>query len=159
MRLHKQNDGFTIIELLIVTIVIGILLTLVLTTYSGVQAKNRNSTRQSRIDTLQAQLETYYAQYSKYPTLAEVNSTSWVKANLKDMPSNTLSDPHWNKDNKNCTVAGMVVLSNAPAENCFAYQVTASDGSVCDNVKALCAQYTLTSKLEGGSKYVKGSLN
>ncbi|MGF7229476.1 MAG: type II secretion system protein [Candidatus Saccharibacteria bacterium] len=159
MRLHKQNNGFTIIELLIVTIVVGVLLTLVLTTYSGVQAKNRNSTRQSRIDTLQAQLETYYAQYSKYPTLANVNNASWVKANLKDMATNTLSDPHWNKNNKNCTANGAAILSSNPVENCFAYQVTASDGSPCDNVKELCAQYTLTAKLEGGSKYVKGSLN
>lgn len=159
MRLHKQNGGFTVIELLIVTIIIGILLTLVLTTYSGVQAKNRNTTRQSRIDNLQAQLETFYAQYSKYPTLANVNDTAWVKANLKDMPAKTLADPHWNKNNKDCTANGAATLSSAPAENCFAYQVTSSDGSACDNVKTLCAQYTLTAKLEGGTKYVKGSLN
>ncbi len=159
MRLHKQSDGFTIIELLVVTVVIGVLLTLVLTTYSGVQAKNRNSTRQSRIETLQAQLETYYAQYTKYPTTANVNDASWRKANFKDFASDGLQDPKWNDKNKSCTTKDMAVVTTSPTSHCFTYQVTTSDGAACDNAKQLCAQYTLTTMLEGGGKYVKSSLN
>ena len=34
-----KNQGFTIVELLIVIVVIGILATLVITTYNGVQSK------------------------------------------------------------------------------------------------------------------------
>lgn len=159
MRLRKDHDGFTIIELLVVTIIVGILSTLVITTYSGVQAKNRNSNRQAAIDTLQSQLETYYAQFSTYPTLANVNDASWRKANLKGLSSDSIKDPQWSGDVAACTKDNSPILSDAPATNCYTYQATTSDGSHCDNNKAACAQYTLTAKLEGGGKYVKSSLN
>jgi type II secretory pathway pseudopilin PulG len=47
------------IELVIVIIILGILLTVVATTYRGVQAKNRNNQRETNITTLQGGLETY----------------------------------------------------------------------------------------------------
>lgn len=157
--LFKQANGFTIIELLIVVIIVGILATLVATTYGGVQAKNRNSDREANLDTLQSQLETYYAQYSKYPTLASINDANWRKQNLKDLSSNTIQDPRWSKDNQSCTTNNVAVLSASPASNCYAYQVTTAEGASCDNSAAMCAQYTLTAQLEGGGKYVKSSLN
>lgn len=159
MRLRTNRDGFTIIELLVVTIIVGILLTLVITTYSGVQAKNRNSDRQAAIDTLQSQLETYYAQYSVYPTLSNVNDTTWRQANLKKVQASSIKDPRWSESDAACTKSNVPVLSDSPADNCYSYQVTTSDGSPCDNKKSMCAQYTLTAKLEGGGKYVKSSLN
>lgn len=155
----NKTGGFTIIELLVVVIIVGILATLVATTYGGVQAKNRNSDREASLDTLQAQLETYYAQYSKYPTLANINDASWRKANMKDLATSTLKDPQWAKDNTHCTTSGNAVLSGTPGSNCFAYQVTTSEGAACNNVEAACTQYTLTAQLEGGDKYVKSSLN
>lgn len=159
MRLRKNHGGFTIIELLVVTIIVGILSTLVITTYSGVQAKNRNSNRQAAIDTLQSQLETYYAQYSVYPTLSDVNTASWRKANLKELSNDSIKDPRWSQDATACTKNNSPILSDTPTTDCYTYQVTTSDGSPCDNDKAVCAQYTLTAKLEGGGKYVKSSLN
>lgn len=159
MNIRKPAAGFTIIELLIVLVVIGILSTLVITTYSGVQSKNRNNDRQANIDTLQGQLETYYAQHNMYPTLANLNNAEWRKANLKALATDGLKDPSWNKDNKICTVDGKAIASNEPADNCYAYQVTTADGSACDNKATPCAQYTLTAKLEGSGKYVKSSLN
>lgn len=159
MNIRKSAHGFTIIELLIVLVVIGILSTLVITTYSGVQSKNRNNDRQATIDTLQGQLETYYAQNNMYPTLGNVNSAEWRKANLKGLPNDALKDPSWDKDNKSCTFNNEPTASTEPADNCYAYQVTTADGSACDNQATPCAQYTLTAKLEGSGKYVKSSLN
>lgn len=159
MRSRKNYDGFTIIELLVVTIIVGILSTLVITTYSGVQAKNRNSNRQAAIDILQSQLETYYAQYNTYPTLANMNDANWRKNYIKESSNNSIKDPRWNDKVTACEKNNTPILSSSPADNCYAYQVTTSDGSMCDNDKAQCAQYTLTAKLEGGGKYVKSSLN
>jgi type IV pilus assembly protein PilE len=159
MHVRQNDSGFTIIELLVVALVVGILSTLVITTYSGVQAKNRNSNRQASIDMLQSKLETYFAQNNTYPTLANVNDPSWRKANLKDLDDKDIRDPRWSKDIAACTKDGTAVLSASPTATCYSYQVTTSDGSVCDNKGALCAQYTLTTMLEGGGKYVKSSLN
>src|SRR5687767_438692 len=102
-RIHLgREQGFTLIELLIVSIVVGILATLVAMTYSGVQAKNRNAQRQTDIQKIQRQLETFYAQHSKYPSLNELSSADWRKDNLKDFPSDSIRDPQWKADDNKC---------------------------------------------------------
>lgn len=160
MRLRKNNSsGFTIIEILVVLVIIGILSTLVVSTYSGVQVKNRNKDRQANIDTLQGQLEIYYAKYSKYPSLAQMNDGNWRKTNMKTLADDAVKDPRWSDKVTACTTAGVAVLSSSPAVNCYAYQPVTPEGASCDNTKAICGQYTLTAMLEGGGKYVKSSLN
>ncbi|HSW74799.1 MAG TPA: prepilin-type N-terminal cleavage/methylation domain-containing protein [Candidatus Saccharimonadales bacterium] len=159
MRVRKNSSGFTIIEILVVLVIIGILLTLVISTYSGVQAKNRNNDRQSGINLLQGQLEVYYAQYSKYPTLAEMNSANWRANNMKTLPNSGIQDPQWSVKVTNCTSGGVAVLSASPTASCYSYQPVGPDGSACDNEKVVCGQYTITAMLEGGGKYVKSSLN
>jgi prepilin-type N-terminal cleavage/methylation domain-containing protein len=157
----QKQQGFTVIELMIVTVLLIILATIVGLTYSGVQTKNRNSERQSTIDTIQGQMEAYYAQYNKYPTLANLNDGNWRSKNTKSLDNNVLQDPRWSASNKQCTNtdAGKAIAANQPAINCYSYQVTSSDAGACDNIKTDCAHYTLTANLEGGQKYVKSSLN
>lgn len=155
----KREQGFTLIELLIISIVVGILATLVAMTYSGVQVKNRNANRQANIDTVQSQLETYYAQYTKYPSLTELNDAAWRKTNLKELNIGDMRDPRWNKNTKGCTANGQSGFSGKPVEHCYSYQATQADGSQCDTSGDICTQYTLTATLEGGEKYVKSSLN
>ncbi|HKU18967.1 MAG TPA: hypothetical protein VJP80_06910 [Candidatus Saccharimonadales bacterium] len=155
----SQSVGFTIIELLVAVVLLVILGSLVALTYSGVQAKNRNSTRQTAIDTLQGQLEAYYAENSKYPSLAELNNPTWRSQKLKNLPTNGLQDPRWNVSIKNCTSGNKAIVATAPTANCYSYQVTAANGDACDDVTADCAHYTLTALLEGGDKYVRSSLN
>lgn len=159
LRPHKQNAGFTLIEILVVLILVGILSTIVISTYSGVQAKNRNNDRQAHINSLQGQMETYYAEFSKYPSLAEVNSSNWRKTNLKTLNNDTLRDPSWSDKNSNCTLDHQPILASQPATDCFSYQPVAADGSACDNSKIVCAQYTLTAMLTDTGKYTKSSSN
>jgi prepilin-type N-terminal cleavage/methylation domain-containing protein len=159
LRHNRATAGFTVIELMVVIIILLILGALIALTYSGVQAKNRNSARQNAINITQAQLEAYYASTNKYPTLAELSNAAWRTANLKHLPADAIQDPHWNKSVKSCTKDGKVIAASQPSANCISYQVTSSDGSACDNVKTMCAHYTLVAILEGGEKYVKSSLN
>ena len=124
------------------------------------QAKKRDDKRQASIDTVQSQLETYYAQYSQYPTLANLNNASWRQTYLKNLPASDLADPHWSTKATACTTAGSSVVVATVAKNCYTYQVTNINGTACDNTdKNACAHYTLTALLEGGEKYVKTSLN
>jgi prepilin-type N-terminal cleavage/methylation domain-containing protein len=159
MHTPNRNNGFTIIELMVVIVLVLILAALVIFTASGVRAKNRNTDRQTAINTAQAQLETYYAQTNKYPTLGNFNDAAWRAQNLTKLKAASSQDPRWSAQIPDCTANGKAVFSAKPAANCYSYQVTGSDGSPCDNTTIDCAHYTLTALLEGGERYVKSSLN
>ena len=93
ISLKKRNQGFTIVELLIVIVVIGILALLVITTYSGIQQKARNSKRQADVKSLQTQIEAFFSQNGYYPSRTDMNTGSWLTSNMKSLDQNALIDP------------------------------------------------------------------
>jgi prepilin-type N-terminal cleavage/methylation domain-containing protein len=156
---HKSNNGFTIIELLVVVIVLCILASLVAFTYSGVQSKNRNAERKADIDSVKGQLEAHYAASNTYPTFVNMADPAWRATNLKRLKNEAIQDPHWKTTVAACTAKNKPTVAAKPTIGCYSYQVTGTDGSACDNDKTPCAHYTLSSLLEGGEKYTKSSLN
>ena len=155
ISLKKRNQGFTIVELLIVIVVIGILALLVITTYSGIQQKARNSKRQTDIQSVQTQLEAFYSQNGYYPSLTDMNNGSWLTSNMKSLDQNALIDP------SNPTQSKTLVA--APAAKSYAYAVTDSSGASCESTDTNCAKYTLTATYEGtvngASTYTKSNLD
>ena len=157
MKFHRhQSAGFTIIELVVVIIILCILGTLVAFTYSGVQAGNRDKERQADIETLQSQLEIYYAVNNKYPSVAEINTPDWRAANMVNLKEETLKDPQWSS-NGSCAQADKPIL--AAGEPCYTSEVLAADGAACNNTTAICARYTISATLENNQAFVKASLN
>lgn len=149
VRLTLQR-GFTVIELIVVIVVIGILLTVVFVTQNGVAQQQRDDERRRDIAELRSNLEGYYAQHDKYPTLKELNNPDWRKANLKSLDNEVLVDP---------LNAGSSTLVAAPAEKSYSYAVRAADGNDCDNQEKPCTQYTLSARLEDGTSVTKNNLN
>lgn len=145
----KKQQGFTIVELLIVIVVIGILAALVITTFTGIQRKARDTERQTDIKAVHGQVEAYYAQNGRYPTLANVNDSSWRSSNMKGLDAEALKDPKGTAS----------TLASAAAANVYSYDVQRSGGGTCDNSTNDCAEYTLTATLEGGGTYTKTNLN
>ncbi len=154
----RASQGFTIIELMVVIVILFILAALIALTASGVQSRNRNGDRQTDIDTLRAQLETYYAATDTYPTLDNINDPAWRGKNMPRLKDSALNDPRWDTDLA-CSKNDKTTLSPTPLPDCYSYQVKGTNGGECDNSKTPCAHYTLTATLEGGEKYVKSSLN
>jgi prepilin-type N-terminal cleavage/methylation domain-containing protein len=156
-KLNRQSRGFTIIELLIVLIVIGILVAIVFSTYSGIQAKNRNTKRETDIENLQSQLESFYSQNDYYPSLGDINSASWRKTNMPTLNVSYMIDPSSKMTTANVTLAA------SPQSDVYSYNVTDSSGDSCENHDVNCAVYTLTATFEGtvnGSKtFAKNSLD
>ena len=140
VSLKNKSKGFTIVELLIVIVVIGILATLVIVTFTGIQQKARNSQRQSDLQALQTQLEAFYSQNGYYPALADINTTSWRDSNMKNLDKNAMIDPS-NSDQTSAT------LASEPAAKVYSYEVTDSDDAACSG--ETCAKYTLTATYEG----------
>lgn len=89
----EKSGGFTIVELLIVIVVIGILAAIVIVSYSGIQQRATDAVRQSDIDATAKALELYYVDNGKYPNYGtEFSLRAWVEANLK-LPESSLIAP------------------------------------------------------------------
>lgn len=83
--MRKTINGFTLVELLIVIVVIGILAAITLVAYNGVQAKARDSNRQSGISDIVKALQLYYIDNGSYPlencTSSCLINTGWSDTN------------------------------------------------------------------------------
>jgi type II secretion system protein G len=65
--------GFTIVELLIVIVVIGILAAITIVAYNGIQSRARDTARTSGINGVQKALELYRVDNGAYPSVGTDN--------------------------------------------------------------------------------------
>lgn len=69
------SRGFTIVELLIVIVVIGILAALVVTAFNGIQNRANDTSIQTDLRNASQKIETFYVDNGDYPnTVAEIQS-------------------------------------------------------------------------------------
>jgi prepilin-type N-terminal cleavage/methylation domain-containing protein len=79
----KALGGFTIVELLIVIIVIGILATFAIITYSGIQQRAHDVRTQSDINNMQKLVEIYNNEYGSYPKTTNNPQANWHAADVR----------------------------------------------------------------------------
>jgi len=153
----RFQKGFTIVELLIVIVVIGILAALVITTYSGIQEKGRNTERTTDLKAIQGQLEAYYASNGVYPKLADLNTQPttgnwWIQDNMKGLDKEALRDPKGTGYTLGSSTSGV--------KDQYQYAPSGDDGADCSEATVDCTSYVLTAKPEGsGADIVYKSLN
>jgi prepilin-type N-terminal cleavage/methylation domain-containing protein len=91
----KSKFGFTIVELLVVIVVIGILAAITLVSYNGITQKAIVSGIQSDLTNASQQLKIYYQLYSSYPTTMVGNCPTAPTADnaycIKASTGNTLT--------------------------------------------------------------------
>ena len=136
-----KQQGFTIVELLIVIVVIGILAALVITTFTGIQQQARDTERQTDINAIHSQLEAYYAQNGYYPGDAEI-----TVGNLQGLDPEALIAPGGN------TAPGTAASTTTQ------YHYNAMPDA-CAIATTDCTSYTLNATLEAGGTHDKNSLN
>lgn len=82
--MQKNQKGFTIIELLVVIVIIGILVALALPNLFAAQARGRDTDRKNELKNAQQQLETYHSDNGQYPE----NWETVVEEELRTGPRN-----------------------------------------------------------------------
>ena len=117
--MRKEQKGFTIIELLVVIVIIGILVALALPNLFAAQARGRDSDRKNELKNLQQKLETYF------------NDNGAYVAALADLTPAPTADE-----------------TTDPRNNAYTYTATASGGGACTTAADDCASYTLVANLE-----------
>lgn len=135
----KNNNGFTIVELMITVVVIGLLVSVAIFGYSRVQIDARNSARTSKVKILTEALEKYYGKNGEYPSCsAMTQSASLVTTNvLPGLDPNVLVAPGAPSGTTNSITCTALSGSGPDA---FAY---IGDGSTTCATGSACIQYTL----------------
>jgi prepilin-type N-terminal cleavage/methylation domain-containing protein len=144
---NRTSKGFTIVELLIVIVVIGILAALVIVQFTNVQARARDAERKSDIRAIQSKVAEYYALNGFYPiTLAGVAS---LPSDACKAPggTGTCAAPNYNykayKTGTTVNTTGTTDCDNT-ADNCISYIIyTPSSGAGA--METLTNPYSVTS--------------
>lgn len=146
MTTQTNQKGFTIIELLIVIVVIGILAAITAIALGGANARARDAKRESDVKSLQTALEAYYTiGNSQYPTEANMNDATFRSENFQGLDESVFQDP--NADDSQ--------LASGATANQYSYEATPEN---CDNTTTVCDGYTLTVTLEEGDDITRTNL-
>lgn len=86
MNMNIKNRGFTIVELLVVIVVIGILAAITMVSYSGVTSKANTAANKSNAASVMQAADAYFAENGVYPTTVANLGAGSVK-----LPSNISS--------------------------------------------------------------------
>lgn len=145
VSLKQRQSGFTIVELLIVIVIIGILATLVIVTFSGVQQRARDSERKTDVNALAGQLEAAYANVGYYPGLAGFNDAATRSTLEIKLDTKALADPK-NKGQESLVAGEATQAAFASADWRYHYDATGCTGT---GTAEQCTGYKLSTYLEG----------
>jgi len=118
-----SSHAFTIVELLIVIAIIGVVSTLGVIGFNGVQKDARDKARDSQTTIIANALEKYYDDNNEYPSVALMTSQNvdLIKQKLKISDSTVLKFPQ-------ASTASSIATSN-PSPTQLAYSANTSDSS------------------------------
>jgi len=140
----KRISGFTIAELMVVIIVIGILTAISVVAYDRVEADARDASRESTIAVIQDGLERYYRTNGEYPSVPQITGSRNAAKDVLDVQEDQLTMPRlpeW-RDNP-------LVNWGNPDNDTIVYSGT---GSTCTSTSGGCTTYTLRYNQEQGGE-------
>ena len=120
-----KNQGFTLVELLIVIVIIAILTVVSLVAYNGLQNQAKTSAAKSTVDSVAKKAELYNTEEGKYPedltklTTADTNKSYYIApANVAELGTGTFGSdtPTTTVKYTKCTTTGTADPTGAKIE-------------------------------------------
>lgn len=117
-NIKKDQKGFTIVELLIVIVVIGILAAITIVAFNGIQNRANATAAEALATDVIKKAEAYNAVQGSYPTISQLKGTTINEAKLDTKLTTALRDTGGgtspDKDNGK-TVVGYTVCGTSAA--------------------------------------------
>ncbi len=86
---HNKYNAFTLVEILIVVVILGILAAIVVPQFANASSSAQSSSLKGSLQVIRSQIELYHAQHdSTYPTLAQLNAAWNVLTSRTDSAGN-----------------------------------------------------------------------
>lgn len=147
--MRKNWAGFTIVELMVAMVIIGILATIVIVNFNGIQIRARDNERKTEIETLGSYLEREFQKNGKYPTAATMTGTvASVQAVLTSLPPNVLAAPDV-PSGTNSVV--LYAVASPPSTTQYAYWTPSSAACTASYTVTSCATFVLAYRSEATS--------
>lgn len=155
-----NRRGFSVVELLIIIVVMGILLTLAVVNLRSSQINGRDAERKADIESIMSHLETFYTtgtdgsiEVGRYPSTAIIGNETTL---LRDIDTNSLMAPGIDtisntfkaSDNTGVIVQTTAAVSPQPTIDQYVYQPIKRDGTLCTTETDECRSYNLYYMLE-----------
>ena len=153
---HRQQFGFSTLELVVIFAIVVILASFIASKYTAVSQAHRDDTRKNDITSLQLGIQSYWAQTGNFPSVAQMDSATFRNSSLNKLDTRAAQDPRWNSHNKYCARAGTLTFEDSiiPHVGCYGYVATPAG---CDNKAVACTGYSLNAHLENVTYYSKSS--
>lgn len=160
MLKKSSQKGFTIVELLIVIVVIGILAALVLNTFAGVQRRARDTQRRTDVNSIATNLEVYYNDNGGYPLAATVANLASIDPEALKAPNSTVTTVKSLSAAATADTNASTGLSPASTSEVYGFWPLQANGTTTCST-APCAKFKLYWVNEDGTVAVqtKSSLN
>ena len=120
---QDRNSGFTLMELLVVIVLLGILIVVGLGSFQSATRKSKDSQRKANLKSVSIALEAYFNDAGQYPN--DDGLGHMVVANC----SSTYSYCPWGSTMKNSTTMYMALLPIDPGTNAYWYKVGTNNTS------------------------------
>lgn len=149
----KNKLGFTIVEVTITLVIIGLLVSIGIFGYTRIQAESRDSQRTARISILTEALEKYFAKNGEYPSCSAMTQSADIVANsvLPGLDKTALVAPKAPAGTTNSITCTAIVGASGP--DVFAY---VGDSSTTCSTGTACLSYTLQYREENTGGTIKG---
>jgi type II secretion system protein G len=113
----RRRSGFTLIEILIVVVILGILAAVIIPQFTNAADDASISSARTQLQTMRSQVELYRAQHGAYPTANGANAGS-------DVDSNGAQD-HWDD-----LISGNYMRSSPAWPSLFTESYSATSGDL-----------------------------
>lgn len=143
--LQDKKNGFTVVELIVIIVVIGILASISIVGYSGLQGRSRDAERKADIESIQSVLETYRDQTGKYPSQADA-----ITNGVTFFTANRLAEAALVTPTAADGVTSSLQWTATPTIDTYGYQSFKVDNSACLLSTDTCTKYSLRYRAENG---------